>query len=82
MHRSHSISDISSFNMVSMLSFDPIRVRVLYVEEPQLRCISSGKGIVILDKNCFVTIKSTSLKLYAVTYFVTCHPWVLGHGWC
>ena len=40
-HRSHSISDVSSFSTVSVLSFDPIRVRALCVEEPQLGCISS-----------------------------------------
>ena len=41
-HRSRSISDVLSFSTVSVLGFDPIRVRALYVEEPQLRCISSG----------------------------------------
>ena len=36
--RSRSISDISSFNTVSVLSSYPIRVRALCVEEPQLGC--------------------------------------------
>ena len=41
-HISRSISDVSSFSIVSVLSFDPIRVRALCVEEPVLGWISSG----------------------------------------
>ena len=44
MHRSHSISDVLSFSMVSVLSFDPIGVRALCGEESQLGCISSGSN--------------------------------------
>ena len=33
-HRSRSISDVSSFSTVSVLSFDPIRVMALCVEVP------------------------------------------------
>ena len=36
MHRSRSISDISSFSTVSVLSFDPSSERALCVEELQL----------------------------------------------
>ena len=35
-HISRSIANVSSLCTVSDLSFDPIRVRVLYVEESQL----------------------------------------------
>ena len=41
-HRSRLILDVSSFTMVSVLSFYSIRVRALCVEEPQLGCISSA----------------------------------------
>ena len=36
------VTHVSSFSTVSVLSYDPIRVRALCVEEPQLRCISSA----------------------------------------
>ena len=48
-HRSGSISDVSSVSTVSVLSFDPIRVRALYVEEPLLRCISSTAARTVLQ---------------------------------
>ncbi len=35
-HRSRSISDVSSFSTVSVLSFEPIRMRALCVEERRL----------------------------------------------
>ena len=38
-HRSRSISDVSSFSTVSVLSFYDIRVRALRVQKPQLGCI-------------------------------------------
>ena len=41
MHSSRSILDVSSFGTVSVLSFNPIRIRALCIEEPQLGCISS-----------------------------------------
>ena len=44
-HRSHSISDISSFSTVSVLSFYTIHVRALCVKEPQLRRISSVRTV-------------------------------------
>ena len=40
-HRSRSMSDVSSFSTVYVLSVYPIRVRALCVVEPQLGCISS-----------------------------------------
>ena len=42
-HRFRSISDVSSFSTVSVLSFDPILVRALCVGEPRLGCFSSGE---------------------------------------
>ena len=41
-HRSRSISDVSSLSTVSVLRFDPIRLRAPCVEESQLGCICSG----------------------------------------
>ena len=41
-HRSRSILDVSLFSTVSVLSCYPIRVKVLCIITPQLRCISSG----------------------------------------
>ena len=40
-HRSRSISDVSSFNTVSVLNLYHICLRALCVEEPKLGCISS-----------------------------------------
>ena len=36
-HRSCSISDVSSFSTVSVLSFDPVRMKALCVEEAPAR---------------------------------------------
>ena len=44
-HISRSISDVSSFSTVSVLSFDPILKRALCVEVPQFGCISSGSAM-------------------------------------
>ena len=38
-HRSRSISDVSSFSTVSVLSLYAIRVNALCVQKPQLGCI-------------------------------------------
>ena len=46
--RSRSILDVSSLSTVSVLSFDPIRVRALCVEELQLGWISSGYTLTCL----------------------------------
>ena len=46
-HRSRSISDVSSFSTVSVLSFYPIRVRALCVKQPQVGCISSKRTLCI-----------------------------------
>ena len=52
-HRCRSISDVLSFSTVSVVSFDPIRVRALCVEEPQLGRISS-------DRTRSVTLMTTT----------------------
>ena len=44
MHRSRSILVVSTFSTVSVLSFDPSRVRALCVEEPYLGGISSDSS--------------------------------------
>ena len=47
-HRSRSNSDVSACSMVSVLSFDPIRVRALCVEEPQPDVLALEEGDCLL----------------------------------
>ena len=49
-YRSYSISDVSSFSSVSVLSFDPVRVSAQCVGEPQFGCSSSVMDTSITTK--------------------------------
>ena len=44
--RSHLNSDVPSFSAVYILNFEPISLRALCVEEPQLGCIGFALALV------------------------------------
>jgi len=68
------ISDVASFSAVSVLSFDPIRVRALSIEEPQLGCISSATVLAV----CVTHIVNVIVE-HHVAYAVCLKLWLLNH---
>ena len=83
--RSRAISDISSFSMVSIVSFYTIRVRALCVQVPHLGCINSGSGPVLMNVtkvwSKFVVRPSTSINWCVPKLNTRTFAFYYGHEW-